>query len=338
MNPNLSPMAARGGRLMSVDAAKGVALICVMLGHTAAGSLVTYVDNMLLPLFWVAAGYTSRPDFRLGSRFRTLVVPYFLMSVVCMMFMLVIEPSEVGWRSVAGIFYSRFRILPDAGAAGGVRLMNVDNSVLWFLTSMFTAYCLFRLFLLIRSDLMRVFAAVVSVTLGLAYPYIPVLLPWSIDTAFFIAPLMLAGHMLRARDIIGRYWWPTFVISVLVYAVCNHFAGPTNYSIREMGTHYPASFGCALSGAVAALALFRRIERSHVSRAFAFVNAKALYIFGLQLVFIETGARLGVRFHFSEDLTVAFQILLAIIGGYVAGVLSERLVRSLAAKRFKAQG
>lgn len=253
----LMPESHASGRLQFIDGAKGFALICVMLGHTEGGAVVTYIDNMLLPVFWVAAGYTSHPDFRISRRFRSLLLPYLFMSLACLIFMLLVNPASVGMRSMIGILYSRFKLFPFADAADSFRMMNIDNSVLWFLTSMFTAYCLFRLLLDIRCDRNRILAAIACVAMGYIYPYIPLLLPWSLDTAFFIAPLMLGGNMVRRYGILEHYGWKLLLLSVPAYMACNYFAGATNYSIREMGVFYPASFGCGLFGAVALFVLFR---------------------------------------------------------------------------------
>ncbi|MDE6381514.1 MAG: hypothetical protein K2L57_01470, partial [Muribaculaceae bacterium] len=241
------------------------------------------------------------------------------------------SPDVSMWRAFAGVFYSRFKLFADE--ANGCRLMVADNSVLWFLTSMFTAYCLFRLLRTVRMTWLRLTAGAACVSAGFLYPLIPVLLPWSVDTAFFIAPLMLAGHELRRSGLMSGHSWLTLAVCVAGYAICNRLAGPTNYSIRDMGAAYPASFGCAIFGGTAALLFFRMAACSHVNRAFAYVNAKALYIFGLQLLFIESGARLGVRFHLSEWQTVFFQMLLAVAGGYVAGVIATRFIDALSSVR-----
>ena len=321
----LMPESHASGRLQFIDGAKGFALICVMLGHTEGGAVVTYIDNMLLPVFWVAAGYTSHPDFRISRRFRSLFLPYLFMSLACLIFMLLVNPASVGMRSMIGILYSRFKLFPFADAADSFRMMNIDNSVLWFLTSMFTAYCLFRLLLDIRCDRNRILGAIACVAVGYVYPYIPLLLPWSLDTAFFIAPLMLGGNMVRRYGILEHYGWKLLLLSVPAYMACNYFAGATNYSIREMGVFYPASFGCGLFGAVALFVVFRLPFCSYMSRAFAFLNAKALYIFGLQLVFLETGLRFGMHFGLPLWLTVSLQIIIAVAGGYLSGVIAGKL-------------
>ena len=174
----LMPESHASGRLQFIDGAKGFALICVMLGHTEGGAVVTYIDNMLLPVFWVAAGYTSHPDFRISRRFRSLLLPYLFMSLACLIFMLLVNP---------------------------------------------------------------------------------------------------------------------------------------------------ASFGCGLFGAVALFVLFRLPFCSYMSRAFAFLNAKALYIFGLQLVFLEIGLRFGMHFGLPLWLTVSLQIIIAVAGGYLSGVIAGKL-------------
>jgi fucose 4-O-acetylase-like acetyltransferase len=321
-----------GGRMRYIDGAKGFALICVMLGHTAGGVLVSYIDNFLLPVFWVAAGFTSRPDFSLRRRFKSLVVPYAVMSLVCLLFTAVRSHFSIEWPSIAGIFYSRYCLFPFDESGPHFVMMNLDNSVLWFLTSLFTAYCLFRVILCCGDALRQGMACVVSVACGFIYPSLPILLPWSMDTAFFIAPMMWCGHLLRRYGILERYGWQVLLVTVPVYALLNYFSGPTNYSVREMGWHYPASFGCAVAGAVAMLVIFRYLERTYMCRAFAFVNAKALYVFGLQLIFISVAAYFCGYLRISMWPTVACQILLATAGGYAAGVIAGRLVQNSEAK------
>lgn len=319
------PSANKRPRLRFVDGAKGFALIAVMLGHTAGGCLVSYIDNFLLPLFWVAAGFTSRPDFSLRRKFRSLIVPYLLMSAVCLLFTAIQAPSSIGWRSLLGVIYSRFSILPFDDSGSHLVLMNLNNSVLWFLTSLFTAYCLFRVILSCGGVRSQALASVACVSCGFFYQFVPILLPWSIDTAFFIAPLMWCGSMLRRCRVFERYGWRVLLLSLPLYALCNAYAGPTNYSVRLMGDFYPASFGCALTGAVSLMTVFMYIERTYINKVFAFVNEKALYVFGLQLIFITAASYVCGHLHMSLWQTVACQIILAVVGGYAAGVVAERL-------------
>ncbi len=321
-------------RLLFVDGAKGFALICVMLGHTAGGCLVSYIDNFLLPVFWVAAGFTSRTDFNMRRKFKSLIVPYLMMSIICLLFTAVQSPSSVGWSSLLGIIYSRFSVYPFDDSEPHLVLMNLNNSVLWFLSSLFTAYCLFRVILRCGSLRRQTLASVVSVSCGFLYQFIPILLPWSIDTVLFIAPLMWCGHMLRRYRLLERYGWRMLLVTLPLYAMCNACAGPTNYSVRVMGDCYPASFGCAVTGAVALLTIFMYLERTYINKAFALLNTKALYVFGLQLIFITAAAYVCGHLHLSLWPTVACQIILAIVGGYAAGIvagrLSDKLQNSLA--------
>jgi len=325
MTKECNPAAPSRRRLLFVDGAKGFALICVMLGHTAGGGLVSYIDNFLLPVFWLAAGFTSRLDFSLRRKFRSLIVPYLLMSAVCLLFTAVQSTSSIGWLSLLGIIYSRFSLLPFDDYGAHLVLMNLNNSVLWFLTSLFTAYCFFYVILHCGRLRWQAIASAAFVACGYFYQYIPILLPWSIDTALFIAPLMWCGHMLRRCGVLERYGWRLLLVAIPLYALCNAFAGPSNYSVRLMGDCYPASFGCGVTGAVALLIIFRSLERTYITRAFALLNAKALYIFGLQLIFIAAAAYVCGHLHLSLWLTVTCQILLATAGGYAAGIVAGRL-------------
>ena len=84
----------RGKRIAWLDIAKGIAIVCTVVGHTvpAGGKLCNLIYSFHMPLFFVLAGYTMRPLPAGGlcrataKDFRRLVIPVLavrLLNFVC---------------------------------------------------------------------------------------------------------------------------------------------------------------------------------------------------------------------------------------------------------------
>ena len=74
------------GRLRFVDIAKGISIICIILGHLGIHNITRVVFTFHVPIFFLITGYfVSRKegvrDFAI-KKARTLLVPYFVTSLV----------------------------------------------------------------------------------------------------------------------------------------------------------------------------------------------------------------------------------------------------------------
>lgn len=73
-------------RLRYIDIAKGIAIICIILGHLGNSNINRFVYTFHVTIFYLITGYfisTKRPvkDF-VKVKFRTLIVPYILTCIV----------------------------------------------------------------------------------------------------------------------------------------------------------------------------------------------------------------------------------------------------------------
>lgn len=139
----------------SIDIMRGIAMICVMLGHL--NSMPEVIMQWLLPFyvpaFFFIAGYL-KSDKEYGKsdvlrRFNRLVVPYFGYSVLLLFgYILIhhIQDKEIAF-ALRGIIYSRFCLFPNVEAVDNIFLFTVANSPLWFLTALFVAEVIYIFFL-----------------------------------------------------------------------------------------------------------------------------------------------------------------------------------------------
>ena len=193
-------------RNMSVDIARGIAMIAVVLGHLKIPRVNSVVYTFHLPIFWLITGYYTKvgePFLKVvKKRARTLLVPYYaacvaLIVVVCLYVILIGHSEEVVdrikfWGSAAlyaaGDPYTKPFVINSIGA-------------LWFLWATFLGTLFLNVILRMRQTY-RIFAV-----LGLfAFGYYSRALFWfplSIQAGMCATFFMYAGHL--AKDSTPSY-------------------------------------------------------------------------------------------------------------------------------------
>lgn len=307
------------GRLAWVDGAKCLSVLALALGHTPGYGLTYWIDTALLPLFWLAAGLTSSDNFSLIRRFRVLGKAYLVMSAICVLFTLVLAKGHLPEWWWLGVIYGRCWLQTDVQTAPTV-LMDCHNAVLWFLPSLFTGYCMYRLLLYFKKDWQRWLASAVSLFVCWGSLRLPVLLPWGLDLALFVGPVMWAGRWLRKSDLLDRRPLTVFLTGGLTFALAHHFTGHTNMSVSQLGHCAPwGGFVTGVSGGVAILALCSMAKDTCAVKRLARLNADSLYIFGLQLVAFAVAGIFAAKTGLPLAAEVTLQMLLAILLGVAAG-------------------
>lgn len=79
-------MQKENARMQFIDIAKGIAIICIILGHIGNPTINRIVFTFHVPIFFLITGYfinTKREmlDF-IKIKFRTLIVPYIVTCIV----------------------------------------------------------------------------------------------------------------------------------------------------------------------------------------------------------------------------------------------------------------
>ena len=131
-------------RLSWIDIAKGLAIIAVILGHTYqfGNPLHSFVYSFHIPLFFVLAGYTSRPKPMrevLSSSAKRLLLPY--LALVAFSFLCFISSPD-NHLSASGT-----QLLSYVFACGGdiTSPMNLPSvGLAWFLMALFCARIIFN--------------------------------------------------------------------------------------------------------------------------------------------------------------------------------------------------
>lgn len=199
-------------RITWIDAAKGLGIILIVLGHLASveapSAFYVYIYAFHVPLFFFISGLTLKPGGKpfgamLADKARTLLAPYLCYALLGYAFYLAgyaaaraaglgIEQFNYGlWRPLWGVFY---------GTLGEGRLVNTP---MWFVVALFCTFVIGWLVnTAVRPMLLRwVIVSALAAAGILASRHAT--LPWSLSSALVGLVFFQAGHT-QAR--LGR--WP----------------------------------------------------------------------------------------------------------------------------------
>ena len=207
-------MAEKTGRKGEIDAAKGLALLSVVLGHVIL--LHSFPSNWIftfhMPAFFFLSGMTFRPekysDFLpfLKEKAKKRLLPYLgitaLAFCICMLRPAYRAPVlNDGWRhQLLWIFYY-------------AQPQNLYVGQLWFLAALFWADLLAYIWVRLagkRHFLVQWYSAAVLAVLAVhiqaVNPYLPVgsRLPWKMDSALCASVFLLAGYCTARGKLVER--------------------------------------------------------------------------------------------------------------------------------------
>lgn len=246
-------------RILWIDLVKFLGILFILLSHIEVEiPIISQFGGMFyVPVFFVLAGYNfkikeeSKKDFMI-RRAKRLLIPYFGYSA----FLFVFFWMKNGWqtKSLVGIFYARNRLHTQLETPGAV-LMNIANSPLWFLPALFLTEVLFKLIVdFVKNDSRSLLlSGALHVFLGICFHYFsPLLLPWSLDSAFIFEAMMTIGYLLKKRNVIEKYAnnWMLWMGSSILLAVLYFVNGAINVSIGDYGEILWAGFSMAVCASV----------------------------------------------------------------------------------------
>jgi acyltransferase len=214
-------------RIEFLDFIKGIAIICVIIGHSGVPSLHNlFIFSFHIPIFFIVSGFLldesnsitlSFRDFAY-KKFKRLIVPYLATGLIIFIIQIVIEVS----RGVA-TFYSlnhnlnfsikhiidfilnygkQFLLVLCYGTGKEVILSNLiikPIAILWFLPSLFSANIFFYFFLKLFQKYSIAIQSIIIILLTFIGYMIGqhFFLPWSIDIALVSQVFVFSGYLMK---------------------------------------------------------------------------------------------------------------------------------------------
>lgn len=269
-------------RLDYVDIAKALGIIAVMLSHGIGFPLNTgyFFTASYMALFFCLSGYTYNDKRIVGESIirRTLKIgrAYFFYSV-CLFGLTIVArialhngiTSDYVLTALEGILYSSYSLYFPRTVEPNLDFFLVQNAPLWYLTCFVVAGVLFDIFHDVVKNywcvgILGVILLGTFVTYLLAY--IPIRLPWGMDTAFAGMVFMAFGYGMRQKNVIQKLWkWHYILFILIIYiGLCTLNPGIA-MSVREYGNHGALSviafivIGCL--GSIIYIAVAKAISR-----------------------------------------------------------------------------
>lgn len=154
----------------------------------------------------------------------------------------------------------------------------------------------------------------------------PILLPWSVDTAFLTALFMYLGMVARNKNCITAKPWQVGLI-VLAYIGLQIIGGDINLSVRMYGTSVIIYFVLGCFGSFSVLWGSKYIEGTLVGKVLSTLGQHSLAIFCIQMIFIVWAKDL-YQYFFPQMpigyLVGLFEILFALVGGLLVSLLLHK--------------
>ena len=276
-------------RLHYLDAARGLAILLVVLGHIweTAQPVPVLIYSFHIPLFFLISGiltaYTDREHRPLGqfirSGLRDLIVPYLFFEAIFLVIFGI--RNHFDFSSQGGRIYSGLLLSP----------LNVP---LWFLPTLFLS----ELFLLLLLRLIRDRRCVAAICLILyLIPFISGserFLPDALLRCLTSLGFLAAGYF--SADFVRREEPPSLLL--LTVAVADGTLALVNgkAGIYKLSFHNPALFTvCALAGSCCAIFLLKKLP-SRFSSLLELAGKNSLVILGLHIIVLRVFQEiLGLR-------------------------------------------
>lgn len=187
-------------RIQYIDVAKGIAILCIILGHMGMNEINRVVFTFHVPIFFIITGYfTSKKlpvkEFVL-TKARTLLVPYFLTCIVMSGLAIAINLLQGGMETKKTILEWMIATLYGAGDTWTAPFYVKGIGAIWFLWASFWASVFLRIALEMKAQLRVAFVLLLFVA-GCWTAQELFWFPFSIQAGAAATLYMYAGYLLR---------------------------------------------------------------------------------------------------------------------------------------------
>lgn len=292
-------------RVKWIDNAKGIAMLCVILGHmgniTIGSVNIDFVYSFHLTIFFLLSGYTLKPNKLnkeyVNKKFRRLMIPYFYTSF-CIILMDIINnvfyyrdgrisnvTSIIG-KDITRSFFASGKNTYFASIDIGTRI-----GAIWFLPAMFFAILITQWVINKTDDYMKRWMIVLSlVMLG----YISsefIWLPFSILTGMVASGFIMLGYYFRQFQIFIKLkkWHYILYSGIVIIGVYKQ------YDLIEFSANiFPDILLSSIVGIASSILIIKLSMYTEKSKLLSFIGRNSMIYLCVHLFALET---LGIYFN-----------------------------------------
>ena len=239
----------KNSRKRYLDIAKAIGLIIVLINHMelSLGGLNRYLGAFYVSEFFLLAGLTFRvketettKEFMI-KKAKRLLLPYAGYSIFYLIWYgvrAIASGSFQGMdflKKLIGCIYARNYLFP--GKENPVYLMEIMNAPMWFLPALFFSLLLYYLLSRYLKE-KKAYGVFTSLVAGIAIHYfVPILLPWSLDVALVMQPLVFFGEKLAKINYVEQTRKKLWILplTMFLFIIIVSLNGAGNCSVGDYG-------------------------------------------------------------------------------------------------------
>lgn len=323
------------GRKGYLDIAKAIGIIIVLINHIelSLGRANEFLGVFFVSEFFLLSGMTFHKKEEetlrsfVGKKAKRLLLPYGVYSLFYLAWYslrsvmtgtLMLHDFAV---KLAGCLYARTYLFPTGEEK--VYLMEIMNAPMWFLPALFVSLVVYYIISDFAGEKKKWVVLAVFVLALLCHYTVPVLLPWSIDTALAMIPLLYAGERLAATDYVAatrkKHW--IMPVALFIFLVITIWNGCGNISVGDYGKSMLLFLVSSFLGTFLCIMFSFFIEKylHFLAKALIIVGVNTMDIMCLHLfVFALMETMLGMlgisaELWISKAMTIAAGIIIPII-------------------------
>lgn len=302
-------------RLVWLDAMKGVGILSIMRVHMLGP--MEYIQSLIyvgaVAMFFIVAGFHFKFSDNvvedIKKKAKRLLIPYFIYSIL----LLVIEHrfNSNTLAQAFGIIYARMQLL-TCQSSENISFLTIGNAPMWFLPCMFISYLWTYLFYIKqKSNKRKIVVLVIFFALSTILTFSPIMLPWSIDTSFLLAILIIIGYECRRLFLFTNI--RICLITLPLWLLLLHFCGGSNISIGiygNIGAFSIIPFACiAIAETYTLAAILKKVENTYLAKALAYIGRNSLRLMCIHLIIYYKVY--GILYPMIESLQCSKYIILA---------------------------
>lgn len=270
-------------RIQYFDIAKGIAMICIILGHFGISRVNSVVFTFHVPIFFIISGYFLKTDGSVTEYAKRkacqLLIPYAVTSVFNIAGTTIEEIIRTKTTENA-VYNIKTWLVGSLYGSGSVELTDPfyvkPIGALWFLPAMFFALVLVKYFLQFKWG-----AAGIAAMAYIGWKTAEIVwLPFSIQPAMTAALFVYVGYLAKKYDVLKKTP-PAGVLSGIagVWGLCAVYCG-VNYLVSCYFRSGLLDILGALAGSYLVIFLSKLIEKytKHISGILTYIGKNSLLI------------------------------------------------------------
>lgn len=304
----------------SVDIAKGIGILLVVIGHSSFFNFVEffnvnkYIYSFHVPFFIFISGFLNKNrEFKVVMlhKFRTVLYPFIYWSILYFIFML------------AFIFFFNYELLSNhynsilyIFLGSGKNSVVYPNVTLWFLALLFSVHLLHCFFLILPKNLLFILVLLSSM-FGVGLSSLSLSLPYQFDSAFTLYPFFYLGCFLsrcKNSKLFGNdntSGW--FLLIFFVFIIFGFALSFNNIKIDTASNIIgdPIVFYCSATASILGFFVLSKIIRFHFL-TYLGQNSMIFLIFHLPCIYIINGVQELIYGDFNELISLPLTLIIIV--------------------------